>query len=56
MECYIRKNHMTIGEEEIWEVVSCANDNVIWFGGEKKLDKILGRSDWQPGDIIIWKK
>lgn len=50
---YIRKNHLTIGEDvEIYEIVSDGGGYVAWFGTGEELSGLLGTSDWECGDIV----
>ena len=47
---------MTINSDnEVWEVVSYDNYNVVWFGSAEKLSSYLGYTTWEAGDTITWK-
>lgn len=50
---YIRKNHLTIGEDvEIYEVVSDGGGYVAWYGAEAELTELLDTSEWECGDTV----
>lgn len=47
MDCFIRKNYLTINEDpEIWEIVECATGGVAWFGTAAQLSEVLATDNW----------
>ena len=50
---YIRKNHLTIGEDpEIYEIVSDDGRTVHWSGTEDELSSILNDDRWCSGSFV----
>lgn len=52
MDGYIRKNHLTINEEqEIYEIQF--DDGSVWHGSSQDVTALLGTEGWETGDEVV---